>query len=326
MTGTPGWAPDFLFSTDAIAWVQSLFGRGHPLPFQAADLLSGTWGVLFAVSLALWLWGRADAYAVAAIVTLESLTNLLLNRLLSVPRPSGGGIVIYEHVALDSFPSGHVFTATVLWGLLWARGRIPLWSAALVVLAVGVARLYLGVHYLGDVVAGALFGTVLVWFFHRAWPAIEWRLMLLPFRFFLWAGLVLAAASPAAAVLVGGENRFFWNALGLISGGGVALLLEHRFVRHRPAAADPPRAGGVLLLGLLGMLVFLIPERLAGDGALVLGAILSGLGALWALAVTPALWRWWARRGREPGTESAPARPFAVPADPGAGVSRRTAR
>lgn len=59
-------------------------------------------------------------------------------------------------MSLPSVPSGHVNTATVLWGLLYARGKIPLWLAAVVVALVGLSRLYLGAHYLADVLGGAV--------------------------------------------------------------------------------------------------------------------------------------------------------------------------
>ena len=58
-----------------------------------------------------------------------------------------------------SFPSGHssgAFVLAVSLGLLVPRARIP----ALVLAAlIGLSRIWLGVHYLSDVIAGALLGT-----------------------------------------------------------------------------------------------------------------------------------------------------------------------
>jgi undecaprenyl-diphosphatase len=62
-----------------------------------------------------------------------------------------------------SFPSGHAAAATVLYGSLailatraWPGSRAPAFaSAALLIAIVGVSRVYLGVHHLTDVLAGA---------------------------------------------------------------------------------------------------------------------------------------------------------------------------
>jgi undecaprenyl-diphosphatase len=71
-----------------------------------------------------------------------------------------------------SFPSGHAFGALCFYGVLAAilaprvRGRIvkwAIWSAAVFLIAmVGFSRIYLGVHYPSDVIAGYAAGAVWV--------------------------------------------------------------------------------------------------------------------------------------------------------------------
>lgn len=96
-------------------------------------------------------------------------------------------------------------------------------------LAVSVARLYLGVHYLADVVAGALFGMVLVWVYRPVWTAVEGKLGEWPFGVYVGLGL-LAIAGAIAGYVLGfyGSNPFKWHAGGLVAGGTIALLLESR--------------------------------------------------------------------------------------------------
>lgn len=81
------------------------------------------------------------------------------------PRPLS---VAYYHEVGFSFPSGHSATALTLYGLLaywWIRRspnvRSRLWvgaGAISLILAVGFSRIYLGVHYLSDVLGGYLLG------------------------------------------------------------------------------------------------------------------------------------------------------------------------
>ena len=77
-------------------------------------------------------------------------------------------------LASYSFPSGHVAASTIFYGLvvawIFARTRRPLWRALAVVGAlamialVAFTRMYLGLHYLSDVVAAFAEGV--------AWLAI----------------------------------------------------------------------------------------------------------------------------------------------------------
>src|SRR5215218_607554 len=117
-----------------------------------------------------WAWRRhgLKTRALWAFVTvmaawgLQALTKLVVQR----TRP-----VVEDAVAHSggySFPSGHaanttaaVLVVTILvWPLLGRRGRVvvPVVAAVLVVLT-ALDRVFLGVHYPSDVVAGVLFGA-----------------------------------------------------------------------------------------------------------------------------------------------------------------------
>ena len=72
------------------------------------------------------------------------------------------------HVASWSFPSGHAMDSFIVYGLLayWLGARFREYraliyiGAALLIGAIGYARLYLGVHFLSDVIAGYSAGFV----------------------------------------------------------------------------------------------------------------------------------------------------------------------
>lgn len=67
----------------------------------------------------------------------------------------------------SSFPSGHSFSATVVCGLLLATttplSTVVVVALAIVALAVGISRVYVGAHFPTDVIAGWVLGGATVW-------------------------------------------------------------------------------------------------------------------------------------------------------------------
>ena len=116
-----------------------------------------------------YLWIRQQhklALFIAVSVSSGSLLNGLLKELFSRPRPD---IVPHETAAaLSSFPSGHAMMSAVVYLTLGALlslstddSRIKIyilsWSVFLTVM-VGISRIYLGVHWPTDIIAGWIAG------------------------------------------------------------------------------------------------------------------------------------------------------------------------
>ena len=120
------------------------------------------------------------AVAVLA-VALSDLGATLLKDLLQRTRPCH--VIADVHLltgctASFSMPSGHATNMFALAGAVWtARTR---WRWAVAALAVGAAysRVYLGAHYPGDVVVGAVWGGAI------GWTLMRGAISLLPPRYF----------------------------------------------------------------------------------------------------------------------------------------------
>lgn len=117
------------------------------------------------------LWWRGDrerALRVALAAVVATLVQQGLKAAVGRERPVWSDPVDSAHYA--AYPSGHALTATVVCGmLLWLiPAPAPKWApaawaaAAVTVLGVGFTRLYLGVHWFSDVLAGWLLGAALV--------------------------------------------------------------------------------------------------------------------------------------------------------------------
>ena len=141
------------------------------LSFFTWVTLLGEWQVVvgFAViiSLLLWLWPRR-AYIIPLWVSIVGgeLFTFLAKSMLHRPRPE----LAYYLENSFSFPSGHATVAVAFYGFLiyiffkeaknWGQKASVIFGGLIIILAIGLSRLYLGVHYLSDVGGGYLSGLL----------------------------------------------------------------------------------------------------------------------------------------------------------------------
>jgi undecaprenyl-diphosphatase len=162
---TPVW--DVLLSSDA-ALLGAILALPHPewlnRVFEAASLagIGGAVWILFAVLLAAArrITWRDLVMVVAAIALVHLVVDVVLKPAVARTRPVAAASPLGEdeRPQTPSFPSGHAANATAAALVLtrrWPRHRAVVWTAAALM---GVARVYLGVHYPADAVAGALTG------------------------------------------------------------------------------------------------------------------------------------------------------------------------
>jgi undecaprenyl-diphosphatase len=116
----------------------------------------------FAVAGAIWLYAsgrRREAIAFTLAVASAALALPPIKLLFARVRPDLIWQLVTEKKA--SFPSGHALGAAITFPLLGVfSGRAALVVAGIAVaLAIGLSRVFLGVHWLSDVVGGWLLGA-----------------------------------------------------------------------------------------------------------------------------------------------------------------------
>lgn len=144
----------------------------HPPLTPAGVLLHGRWAApLVAVAglllLLVWHQCRALAWTLLAATAARPLLEWAIKELVDRPRPDLDRLVPGNG---PSFPSGHVMAAVAIWGLLppvvaLLTGRRSAWwwsvgISATVITAVAFSRVYLGVHWLTDVIGALLLGAL----------------------------------------------------------------------------------------------------------------------------------------------------------------------
>jgi undecaprenyl-diphosphatase len=119
-----------------------------------------------------------------AVVPAGMLLNAGLKNVFGRPRPHLQDPLV--HLLTLSFPSGHAAGSTVFYGALCAlvfahcRSRAiratAVALASLIVMLVMFSRVYLGAHYLSDVVAGVAVGAICLALLLAPWQGFRGRL------------------------------------------------------------------------------------------------------------------------------------------------------
>lgn len=105
------------------------------------------------------------------VLLLASISNVLLKRIVNRARPDAAHLVVVETL---SYPSGHAMGAMAFYGFLiylTYRFKInPILKTVLIllflimILSIGISRIYLGVHFPSDIAGGYIAGLIWVFF------------------------------------------------------------------------------------------------------------------------------------------------------------------
>ena len=125
---------------------------------------------LAAALIVFWCVDKKKGYYVMAVGFLGTMLNHMIKLTCRVPRPwvQDPNFTILEQAreaaAGYSFPSGHTQTAVGTFGTLAVVAERKWWRYACIAMAVlvGFSRMYIGVHFPSDVLAGAAISLVLI--------------------------------------------------------------------------------------------------------------------------------------------------------------------
>ena len=151
-------------------------GRGLPMVVMALAFFG--W----------FLWrGQKAEYMVLGGALLSLAVNPVLKFVVDRPRPTEDLVMIWRDPDGMGFPSGHASTAMILFGLIYYlapiivpwKMAVPLvrLSSFMLILLIGISRVYLGAHWPSDVLGGFLVGgimlTLLIHFHRQYTPQME---------------------------------------------------------------------------------------------------------------------------------------------------------
>jgi membrane-associated phospholipid phosphatase len=170
-------------------------------PMQFFSFLGTEQFFLFIAPALFWCIDAGLGLRMGLGLSISVSLNSILKLAFHSPRPYWVNPSVQPMAAETSFglPSAHAQNAVVVWGLLaaWIKKTWAWVLAILIMLMIGLSRIYLGVHFLGDVLAGWLVGALILWAFLRLErPLLAW-LARLPV-----SGQILAALIASLALIL----------------------------------------------------------------------------------------------------------------------------
>ena len=165
-------------------WFWSLYGLSHQSAFLDAigvffaEYAAYVWAILLAIAL-VWPSEHKERNRVAVIISV--ITAFIARYVVKAaivfayprPRPFVNLSAVHPLITtlpwenLQSFPSGHAIFFFALAGVLYCfNKKIGLW-ALLAATLIGIARIYVGVHWPSDILGGAVLGLFTSWLMCR---------------------------------------------------------------------------------------------------------------------------------------------------------------
>lgn len=240
-----------------LQWVLPLRSAAGTQLAMAFSWLGYATFLMFFMSIGYWVWNKERFFRLLVVVACNALLNAYAKDLLQDPRPP-------LEIRLDDLvgasyglPSGHAQMAVALWmWLAWEVRRTWVWWAcSAIALGVMFSRLYLGVHDLEDVLAGALLGVasllVFAWALRQSSPlhhSLVWQL-----------AAIVGVAIAALLSWPGGQPPDYVPMLAAWLATATAGLHWDR--RHTQFAA-PSGPARIVAAALLGALLFWGEQKL----------------------------------------------------------------
>lgn len=166
---------------EIVAWFQWTLGSWLQAPMRFFSFMGEEMFFLVLVPLIYWSVDTTLGIRMGIMLLTSQSLSHFFKLIFHTPRPFwvSGNINTGQLLFEDSFglPSGHALTATSVWGALaLSVKKVWLWIVVVVlVLLIGISRMYFGVHFPQDIVAGLIFGALLlVTYFLLEKPVKNW--------------------------------------------------------------------------------------------------------------------------------------------------------
>ncbi|HHZ18936.1 MAG TPA: phosphatase PAP2 family protein [Firmicutes bacterium] len=235
------------------------------------------------IAIVYWCGSRRSGARLVLAIFFSGMVNTGLKLLFMRPRPIGveGVRSLYTGSAGGtSFPSGHTQQSAAFWRtlvLLYPR-RLWAWLGTLIVLLVGISRIYLGVHWPSDVLAGLVIGCLVA-------SGVEYCEKKISLVWLNRIALLIAVLGSIGSLVAKSAIDILIS--GFYTGSLLGLLGESGEGQGRRPA--PWQVAARLLVGFVGL--WLVWACLPWGSSLTLSYFRALATSLWMTAGAPWLFR-----------------------------------
>ncbi|OHD17633.1 MAG: hypothetical protein A2087_06445 [Spirochaetes bacterium GWD1_61_31] len=215
---------------DILTFIQQFKHPALDVFFEAVTMSAEEIFFILAAGWLLWCHDKQLGYRLGFALLTSATINPVIKHIVRFERPIGLEGIVSErlHTATGfSFPSGHTQGATAFWtGLMTSvRRRWLTVAGCAMILLVALSRLYLGVHWLTDVLGGIACGLAWVLACNALFDYAK-RLR----RPWLLGLLLLPLAGACVVINLGGYDKDLTVAFAVAVGFWLGYVVEERYI------------------------------------------------------------------------------------------------
>ncbi|WP_353894476.1 phosphatase PAP2 family protein [Proteinivorax hydrogeniformans] len=242
-----------MFDSSFIVWLQQFSNGFLDSFFTIITTVGNPEYYMIAFPFIYWCISKRMAYRFTIFFLLSTYVNTIVKGFTDVARPCSSEVrVLYgdSTYGSSSFPSGHTQGTASFWGYLayYFKNRYFTCFAVVLTALVGLSRIYLGLHFAIDVVAGLFIAIMVLTLFNLFYDKVASRLDGLSWKLKVGLSTVL----PLLLLVPPGHDK------GMLVGFAIGLMvgyqLDKRYLNFSNSATIA-KQGVKFVIGVVGLFV-----------------------------------------------------------------------